>query len=109
MWWGAAHIVNASGLGLLSSHGAAPDFVTNDLANALVLFGYGLTWSGARVFDGRKVYPPLVLLGAGDLAGAVPPAGFRQRRSAGRRGLDDAALSSRCGRPRNCGAAATSR
>ena len=62
MWWGAAHIVNASGLGLLSSHGAAPDFVTNDLANALVLLGYGLTWSGARVFDGRKVYPPLLLL-----------------------------------------------
>ncbi len=62
MWWGAAHIVNASGLGLLSSHGAAPDFVTNDLANALVLLGYGLTWSGARVFDGRKVYPPMLLL-----------------------------------------------
>ena len=62
MWWGAAHIVNASGLGLLSSHGAAPDFVTNDLANALVLLGYSLTWSGARVFDGRKIYPPLVLL-----------------------------------------------
>ncbi|HYA04527.1 MAG TPA: GGDEF domain-containing protein [Xanthobacteraceae bacterium] len=62
MWWGAAHIVNASGLGLLISHGAAPDFVTNDLANALVLFGYGLTWSGARVFDGRKVEPLKVLL-----------------------------------------------
>jgi hypothetical protein len=45
MWWGAAHIVNASGLGLLTSHGAAPDFVTNDLANPLVLLGYGLTVS----------------------------------------------------------------
>jgi diguanylate cyclase (GGDEF)-like protein len=62
MWWGAAHIVNASGLGLLSSQGAAPDFVTNDLANALVLLGYGLTWSGARIFDGHKVNAPLVLL-----------------------------------------------
>ena len=62
MWWGAAHIVNASGLGLLTSHGAAPDFVTNDIANALVLLGYGLTWSGARVFDGRKVHPSLLLL-----------------------------------------------
>ncbi len=57
MWWGAAHIVNAGGLGLLSSHGAAPELVTNDIANALVLLGYGLTWSGARVFDGRKVQP----------------------------------------------------
>ena len=62
MWWGGAHIVNASGLGLLSSHGAAPDFVTNDVANALVLLGFGLTWVGARVFDGRKVNPWLLLL-----------------------------------------------
>jgi hypothetical protein len=62
MWWGAAHIVNAAGLGLLSSHGAAPDFVTNDLANALVLLGYGLTWCGARIFDGRPVHAVQVLL-----------------------------------------------
>ncbi|HML07108.1 MAG TPA: GGDEF domain-containing protein [Xanthobacteraceae bacterium] len=61
MWWGAAHVVNASGLGLLTSHGAAPDFVTNDLANGLVLLGYGLTWSGARIFDGREVRLLLVL------------------------------------------------
>src|SRR5271156_6520632 len=62
MWWGAAHIVNAAGLGLLSSHGAAPEFVTNDLANALVLLGYGLTWCGARIFDGRPVHAVQVLL-----------------------------------------------
>src|SRR5271163_2824955 len=61
MWWGAAHIVNASGLGL-SSSGVAPDFLTNDLANALVLLGYALTWSGCRIFDGRKVNLWLVLL-----------------------------------------------
>jgi diguanylate cyclase (GGDEF)-like protein len=62
MWWGAAYIVNAAGLGLLTSQGAAPALVTNDIANALVLLGYSLTWSGTRVFDGRKVYPPLLLL-----------------------------------------------
>jgi diguanylate cyclase (GGDEF)-like protein len=61
MWWGAAHIVNACGLGLLTSHGAAPDFVTTDIANALVLLGYGLTWSGARIFDGRAVRPIYLL------------------------------------------------
>ena len=64
MWWGAAHIVNAVGLGLLTSRGAAPDFVTVDLANALVLLGYGLTWSGARLFDGRGIRPHLMLLPA---------------------------------------------
>jgi diguanylate cyclase (GGDEF)-like protein len=62
MWWGSAHIVNAAGLGLLSSQGAAPDFVTNDVAHALVLLGYSLTWCGARIFDGRKVHPSMVLL-----------------------------------------------
>ena len=32
-----------------------------DLGNALVLLGYGLTWAGARNFDGRRV-PPLVVV-----------------------------------------------
>jgi diguanylate cyclase (GGDEF)-like protein len=62
MWWGAAHIVNAVGLGLLVARGSVPDFLTIGLANALVLFGYGLTWTGARVFDGREVSLHLVLL-----------------------------------------------
>jgi len=62
MWWGAAHIVNATGFALLTSRGAAPSFVTIDLANALVLLGYGLTWTGARIFDGRPIRPLLVLL-----------------------------------------------
>ena len=65
MWWGAAHIVNAVGLGLLTSRGTAPVFVTVDLANALVLLGYGLTWSGARLFDGRTIPPYLLLAPAG--------------------------------------------
>jgi diguanylate cyclase (GGDEF)-like protein len=62
MWWGAAHIVNAVGLALLIARGSAPDFLTIGLANALVLFGYGLTWTGARVFDGREVSLYRVLL-----------------------------------------------
>jgi diguanylate cyclase (GGDEF)-like protein len=62
MWWGAAHILNASGFALLTSRGTVPGFVTIDLANALVLFGYGLTWTGARVFDSRPIRPFLVLV-----------------------------------------------
>jgi diguanylate cyclase (GGDEF)-like protein len=60
MWWGAALIVGAAGLGFASSHGSAPKAISVDIANALVLMGYSLTWGGARVFDGRRV--PLVLL-----------------------------------------------
>ncbi len=62
IWWGCAHIVNACGFALLTSRDAAAGFVTIDIANALVLLGYGLTWTGARVFDGRPIRPSLVLL-----------------------------------------------
>jgi diguanylate cyclase (GGDEF)-like protein len=61
MWWGAAQIICAIGLGLVSSHGSLPDFVAIDLANALILLAYGLTWAGARVFDGRKILPLVVV------------------------------------------------
>jgi diguanylate cyclase (GGDEF)-like protein len=62
IWWGGAHIVNATGLALMTSHGGAPSFVTVDLANVLVLLGYGLTWSGARIFDDRPFRPFGVVL-----------------------------------------------
>src|SRR5262245_45193900 len=62
MWWGAGQIIGAIGLGLVTSRGAVPDFVAVDLANALVLLAYGLTWAGARVFDGRKVLPLVIVL-----------------------------------------------
>jgi diguanylate cyclase (GGDEF)-like protein len=55
MWWGAAHIIGAFGLSLVALRGIVPSFLSIDLANALVLFSYGLIWGGARVFDGRKV------------------------------------------------------
>jgi diguanylate cyclase (GGDEF)-like protein len=61
MWWGASQIVCAIGLALATSRGAVPDFVSIDIANALVLLAYGLTWAGARNFDGRKVLPIVVV------------------------------------------------
>jgi diguanylate cyclase (GGDEF)-like protein len=61
MWWGAAQIIGAIGLGLATSRGAVPTFVSSDIANALLLLAYGLTWAGARIFDGRKVLPLVVV------------------------------------------------
>src|SRR5215813_7356065 len=61
MWWGAAQIVGAVGLGLATSRGVIPDFLSIDVANALVLLAYGLTWAGARNFDGRRVVPLVVV------------------------------------------------
>jgi diguanylate cyclase (GGDEF)-like protein len=62
IWWGTAHIVNACGFALLTARDAAPELVTICIANALVLLGYGLTWTGARIFDGRPTRPSVVLL-----------------------------------------------
>lgn len=62
VWWGAAQIVGAVGLALMTSRGAVPGFVTIDIANALVLLAFGMTWAGARIFDGRKVVPLVVVL-----------------------------------------------
>ncbi len=62
IWWGAAHMVNAAGLGvglaLSRASGAGADsaasYAMSNLGDALILVAYGLTWSGARIFDGRK-------------------------------------------------------
>lgn len=62
IWWGAAHIVGAAGLGLVAARGAVPNFLSIEVGNALVLFGYGLTFAGARVFGDRKVPPPVVVV-----------------------------------------------
>jgi GGDEF domain-containing protein len=61
MVWGAAYIVGAVGLALLTTHGSAPDWISINIANALVLLGSALTWAGARMFDARPVRPGLVL------------------------------------------------
>jgi hypothetical protein len=62
MWWGFAYVVGAVGVALVASRNGVPAFLSIDIGNALVLLGYGLVWSGARVFDGRKVRPGILLL-----------------------------------------------
>lgn len=61
MIWGAAFIVGAIGLALITTHGSAPDWIAVNIANAFVLLGMSLTWGGSRLFDGRPVRPGLVL------------------------------------------------
>jgi len=61
MIWGAAYIVTAVGLALLTTAGSAPDWVSIDLANTLVLTGTALIWTGARAFDARPTRPLSVL------------------------------------------------
>jgi predicted signal transduction protein with EAL and GGDEF domain len=63
-WWGFAHLIRAASVVLFGLYGAAPDLISIDLANALLFTAFAVTWTGARVFDGRPVEPVYLVTGA---------------------------------------------
>jgi len=63
-WWGFAHLIRAASVVLFGMYGAAPDIITIDLANALLFTAFAVTWTGARVFDGRPAEPVYLVTGA---------------------------------------------
>lgn len=63
-WWGFAHLIRAGSVVLFGMYGSAPDLITIDLANALLFTAFAVTWTGARVFDGRPVEPVYLVTGA---------------------------------------------
>jgi diguanylate cyclase (GGDEF)-like protein len=63
-WWGFAHMVRLVSIGLFSMYGSVPDLISIDLANALLFTAFAVTWTGARVFDGRPVEPVYLVTGA---------------------------------------------
>lgn len=52
-WWGFAHLLRSLSIGLFGLYGSVPTLVSIDLAGALLFTSFGVTWTGARVFDGR--------------------------------------------------------
>jgi diguanylate cyclase (GGDEF)-like protein len=63
-WWGCAHLLRAGSIVLFGMYGSVPDWISIDLANAILLTTFAVTWSGARVFDGRSPEPIYLLGGA---------------------------------------------
>jgi diguanylate cyclase (GGDEF)-like protein len=63
-WWGCAHLLRAASVMLFGMYGSVSDAISIDLANALLFTAFALTWSGARVFDGRPIEPMYVVGGA---------------------------------------------
>jgi hypothetical protein len=53
-WWGSAHILCAGSIALFGMFGRLPDVITVDVANAILLTSFAVTWAGARLFGGRK-------------------------------------------------------
>ena len=63
-WWGFSDLLRAGSIMLFGQYGQVPDFISIDLANALLFTGFALTWTGTRVFDHRKPRPVLMFAGA---------------------------------------------
>jgi diguanylate cyclase (GGDEF)-like protein len=63
-WWGTAHLLRAGSITLFGMYGQIPDVFTIDLANAILLTSFAVTWAGARVFDGRSAGPIGLIAGA---------------------------------------------
>jgi len=63
-WWGFAHLLRAGSVMLFGMYGNVPDLVSIDLANALLFTAFAVTWTGARVFDGRPAEPVYMVTGA---------------------------------------------
>jgi len=63
-WWGFAHLIRAASIVLFGMYGSVPDLISIDLANALLFTAFAVTWTGARVFDGRPAEPVYMVTGA---------------------------------------------
>lgn len=64
IYWGAANIVGALGLALAGLRDLVHDRLTIDLANALILVGYMLSWAGMRRFCHRAAPPAVIAVPA---------------------------------------------
>lgn len=53
-WWGSAHLLRSASVVLFGMWGSVPDLISIDLANVILLTAFAVTWTGARVFDGRS-------------------------------------------------------
>lgn len=57
LYWGAGYLFGAVAAALLGGRGSIPDIWSIVLANAVLIYAYGFTWSGLRNFDDRPVKP----------------------------------------------------
>ena len=62
-WWGSAHLLRAGSIALFGMLGSVSEAISIDLANALLFLSFAVTWTGARVFDGRPPRPMYVVAG----------------------------------------------
>jgi diguanylate cyclase (GGDEF)-like protein len=63
-WWASAHLMSAASVMLYGLYGSVPDLISIDLSNVILFSAFGVTWNGARVFNGRAALPGSLIAGA---------------------------------------------
>jgi hypothetical protein len=63
LWWSAAYVASALGMGLLWARGNIAPVLSIDIANAFMILGYSFLFAGARAFGGRETPPTAFLVG----------------------------------------------
>src|SRR5262245_4263167 len=53
-WWGSGYLLGSISFALVSARGNIPDVLSIEIANALLLLGYGILYAGTRAFGGRE-------------------------------------------------------
>lgn len=74
--WGTAFALGGVATALVSARGQISDLVSIVAANALLAVAYGMIWSAARLFDGRRPLVLASLAGAGVWLVAMLPTGW---------------------------------
>src|SRR6476660_7683682 len=63
-WWGSAHLLLAVSVVLFGLYGSVSDLISIALANVVLFTAFAVTWTGARLFDGRAASPVGLFAGA---------------------------------------------
>jgi diguanylate cyclase (GGDEF)-like protein len=63
-WWGAAYLIAGLSIAMLSGLLPMSQSASLDIASALLFAACGMSWSGARLFDGKDVRPFSMFAGA---------------------------------------------
>jgi diguanylate cyclase (GGDEF)-like protein len=63
-WWGFAHLLRAGSVVLFGMYGSVSELISIDVANVVLFTSFAVTWTGARVFDGRRPQPLYLVAGA---------------------------------------------
>lgn len=63
-WWGASFLLFAVSTSLFGSRGLTADVWSMQASGTLMMLAYGVLWTGARVFEGRRPLLPAIAAGA---------------------------------------------